>query len=116
MRTAELMYAVDQRSVTMHGNYLLRTAGFAAFLVLAGCATPAPSFPVPPPLPAETIPLPPVSSTQLIWHPGDWAYSGDSYRYEPGRYETLVGHGPIYVFGHWTGSVGQYAWVPGRWQ
>ena len=87
----------------------------ACALLLARCAAPA-AFPTPPALPAETVPLPPVSSTRLIWHPGDWDYSGGSYRYQPGRYEALDDHGGTYLFAHWAGSDGQYAWVPGSWR
>jgi hypothetical protein len=88
----------------------------AAALLLAACTANTPPFPVPPALPTEVLPLPPVSEAPLIWQPGDWVYSGGSYRYEPGHYVPREGHGSVWLFGHWTGGNGQYAWVPGGWQ
>ncbi len=93
----------------------LSVASLATVLVLGACAAPPPAFPVPPPLPAETLPLPPVSEQSLIWQPGDWTYFGGSYRYEPGRYVPAAGHGGTWTFGHWIGTPGQYGWVPGGW-
>ena len=90
-------------------------AGLAATLLLAACGSSPPSYPVPPPLPAEMIPLPPVSEEALIWRPGDWLYVDGSYRYDPGRYEPRGAHGPVWVGGHWTGTRGNYAWMPGGW-
>jgi hypothetical protein len=89
--------------------------GLATVLLLAGCGSQLPSYPVAPPLPAETIPLPPVSEEQLIWHPGDWVYVDGSYRYEAGRYEPRGDHGALWTRGHWAGTAGNYIWVPGSW-
>ena len=86
-----------------------------AALVLAACTAQAPGPPMPPALPAETIPLPPVSEQSLTWQPGDWVYFDGSYRYEPGHFVPAAGHGASWVFGHWVGAQGQYAWVPGSW-
>ena len=87
----------------------------AIALLLAACAAPMPGVPVVPPLPAETIPLPPVSDESLTWQPGDWTYFGGSYRYEPGHYVPARGHSAAWLFGHWVGAQGQYGWVPGGW-
>ena len=70
---------------------------------------------MPPALPAETIPLPPVSEEELIWQPGDWAYFGGSYRYEPGHYVPRAGRRAAWAFGHWAGRSPHYVWVPGGW-
>ena len=86
-----------------------------ATALLAGCAAPAPAFPQPPVLPAETIPLPPVSDERQIWQPGDWIYTGGSYRYEAGRYVPVAGHGSTWVFGHWNAAAKGYSWVSGSW-
>ena len=94
----------------------MKAAALATAILLAGCGSTLPSYPVAPPLPAESIPLPPVSEDALIWHPGDWVYVGGSYRYEAGRYEPLGTHGRYWAPGHWAGSRGNYAWVPGAWQ
>ena len=87
-----------------------------ASLLLAGCS-PArvDAYPVPPPLPAEQIPLPPVSDDALVWRPGDWVFTGGSYRYDAGRYVPAAGHGNRWLFGHWTSAGGQTVWVPGGW-
>ena len=90
-------------------------AGLAASLMLAGCGSTLPSYPVPPVLPPETIPLPPVSEAPLIWRPGDWAYVNGSYRYEAGRYEPQGHHGTLWTRGHWMGASGHYTWVSGTW-
>ena len=90
------------------------TAALAMPLLLAGCGSAIPAYPVPPPLPAETIPLPPVSEQPLIWRPGDWVYVGGSYRYEPGRYEPKGSHA-LWTPGHWAGTTGNYIWIPGAW-
>jgi hypothetical protein len=86
-------------------------------LLLAGCVVaPPPPFPTPPQLPAEVIPLPPVSETQLVWQPGDWTFVDGSYRYEPGHYVPAAGHGSQWVFGHWAPDPAGPIWVPGHWQ
>ncbi len=98
----------------------IHVPNFAAFILttsilLAGCTAQVPDYPMPPPLPAETIPLPPVSEEQLIWHPGDWLYVAGSYRYEPGHYEPRGNHGALWTRGHWAGTSGHYVWLPGAW-
>ncbi len=88
----------------------------AGALLIAGCAARPPSFPVPPPLPAEVVPLPPVSDTRLIWQPGDWVFTGGSYRFDAGRYVPAAGHSPNWVYAHWAiGPQGGYVWIPGGW-
>ena len=90
----------------------------AGALLLAGCVVAPTSgpVPVPPPLPAEVRPLPPLSEVPLDWQPGDWVYAGGSYRYEPGRYVVAAGHSQNWMFGHWVlAPQGGYSWVPGGW-
>ncbi len=93
----------------------LTLPALVTLLALGACAGPVPGAPTPPPLPAETIPLPPVSDQSLTWQPGDWVYFGGSYRYDAGRFVPAAGHGGSWIFGHWVGAQGQYAWVPGGW-
>ncbi len=83
--------------------------------LLAGCVAAPPPFPQPPPLPAETIPLPPVSETPLVWRPGDWVFTGGSYHYDPGAYIPAQGHSRQWEFGHWGVQGGVPVWVPGQW-
>ncbi len=93
----------------------LAVCGLTTVLLLAGCGSSLPGYPAPPVLPAESIPLPPVSEDPLVWRPGDWLYVGGSYRYEPGRYVPAAGHGLLWTRGHWTGARGSYVWVDGAW-
>ena len=93
----------------------MRLTVLATTLLLGACAAQVTSAPVAPPLPAETIPLPPVSNEALLWQPGDWVFFGGSYRYEPGRFVPAAGHGSAWLPGHWVGTRGQYAWAPGSW-
>lgn len=87
----------------------------AAGLLLTGCAMQPRGYPVPPGLPAETIPLPPVSEEALLWQPGDWAYFGGSYRYETGHYVPRAERNTSWTFGHWTGLSPDVLSVPGGW-
>ncbi len=99
----------------MHVRFLL--PALLGATLLAGCVVaPPPQFLQAPPLPAETIPLPPVSETPLVWQPGDWVFTGGSYHYEPGSYVPAAGHSRQWVFGHWGVMEGGVpAWVPGHW-
>ncbi|HEX4262458.1 MAG TPA: YXWGXW repeat-containing protein [Acetobacteraceae bacterium] len=90
--------------------------GVAAPL-LGGCVvatTPPPYPPVPTPL-AETVPLPPVSETALVWQPGHWDWTGTAYVWAPGRYVPRGNHGRLWQNGYWQFVNGGYAWVPGHW-
>lgn len=90
----------------------------AGLTLLAGCAPPmqTAAYPAPPPLPAEVLPLPPVSEAPLVWQPGDWSFGGGSYRYDPGHYVPAGGHSRQWVFAQWApGPGGTPAWVPGHW-
>ena len=90
-------------------------AALALTLLAAGCGSSLPAYPVPPPLPAESIPLPPVSEDELIWRPGDWQYVDGSYRFDPGHYEPRGSHGTLWTRGHWAGPAAHAVWVPGAW-
>ena len=83
--------------------------------LLAGCVLPPQTFPQAPPLPAEVVPLPPVSDVPLLWHPGDWLFTGGSYNYVPGHYIQAAGHSHQWVFAHWGAADGVPTWVPGHW-
>lgn len=81
---------------------------------LTACATPIPGPPQPPPTLVETVPLPPVSETPLIWQPGHYDWSGAAYVWQPGRYVPRNGHS-LWQPGAWTGANGSYTWVPAHW-
>jgi hypothetical protein len=103
----------------------------AAVILLAGCAAsqpagahrvvvyeePEPAFievPTPPPAPlVETIPAPPGET--VTWRAGHWAWRGDGWRWEPGRYVERPGPGAIWVPGHWAERRWGSTWIPGHW-
>jgi hypothetical protein len=88
---------------------------FCAAWMLAGCV-PAPPPPAPPPAPiAETIPLPPVSATPLIWQPGHWDWSGSSYVWSPGQFVPRGGHGELWMPGFWEQTPPGWVWRPAHW-
>ncbi len=88
----------------------------ASVALLAGCVPVAgPAYPAPPPLPAEVLPLLPVSEAPLVWRPGDWVYAGGSYRYEAGQYVPAAGHSRQWEFAHWGPGPDGPIWVPGHW-
>jgi hypothetical protein len=95
----------------------LTLPALASLALLAGCvqAAVAPAYPTPPPLPAEVLPLPPVSETPLVWEPGDWMYANGSYRYNAGQYVPAAGHSRQWVFAQWAPGPGGPVWVPGHW-
>lgn len=85
--------------------------------VLTACAA---TYPVgtPPPVPparAETISLPPVSATPLIWQPGHYDWTGGAYVWTPGHWVERAGHGTLWQDGYWTYGNGQWNWIPGHW-
>ena len=88
----------------------------AGALLVAGCVVQQPlGYTAPPPLPAEVVPLPPVSDMPLTWRPGDWVFAGGSYRYDAGRYVPAAGHSRSWVFAHWAVGPQGAVWVPGAW-
>jgi len=77
-----------------------------------------------PPVPAprnETVPLPPASSDQLIWHPGFWEWNGKAFEWTPGAWmkrPDTIGKENSWLPGHWQqtrpGSR-SLVWIPGHW-
>ena len=91
-----------------------------ALLLLGGCvsetrAVSTPPYPAPPPVPAETVPKPPVSEQPLIWQPGHWDWSGSGYAWREGRWVPREGHGTQWQDGYWTSDNGVWSWVPAHW-
>ncbi len=88
--------------------------------LLGGCVvatTTASAYPFPPvpAAPPETVPLPPVTETPLIWEPGHYDWSGAAYVWQPGRYVPRAGHGALWQDGYWQFVNGGYTWVPAHW-
>ena len=86
----------------------------AALLLLASCAPAAPPAPVPAPM-AETIPRPPVSAVPLIWQPGHWDWTGNSFVWVQGQYVDTTGHSGTWMPGYWEPAGGGWVWRPAHW-
>jgi hypothetical protein len=92
----------------------------AGLVLLAGClsapieATGLP-YPAPPPLPPETVPLPPVSEEALIWQPGYWDWTGGGYIWREGHWDRRGEHSTEWMPGYWALEGGIWRWVPGHW-
>jgi hypothetical protein len=86
-------------------------------LSLASCAQPTGYANPYPPVPApqqEQIPLPPVTTTPLIWQPGHWDWNGSTYVWTPGSYVPRDGHS-LWQPGYWAQTSGGWTWQPGHW-
>jgi hypothetical protein len=89
-------------------------------LALSGCVSvnrdvAQSPFPPPPPIPAETIPKPPVSEAPLVWQPGHWDFTGNGYVYRNGAWVLREGHGTEWQDGYWADRNGNWTWVPAHW-
>jgi len=85
-------------------------------LLLAGCAvTPANPYPPVPPAPAETMPLPPVTATPLIWQPGHWDWTGAGYAWTPGAFVPRGNHSDQWMPAHWELVGSAWVWQPAHW-
>jgi hypothetical protein len=106
----------------------------AAPVILAGCvrevaAPPATSAvvvqqpaqtivaPGPPPAPrAELVPTPPPGAGPVVWQPGHWRLSGNTWAWEPGQYVPPPPGQTTWVPGRWMRqSTGTWSWVEGHW-
>ncbi len=82
--------------------------------LLAGCVT-APPHPAVPPLLSEEVPTPPLTRTVVIWQPGHWDWTGDTYAWMPGEWVERAGHGTLWQDGYWSIAAGNSVWVPAHW-
>lgn len=88
---------------------------------LVSCAAPPPPPPAAPPAPppprAEMRPLPPVSYKPLIWQPGHYDWTGNSYLWIPGRYmDRRAAPSGQWQPGYWAAAPGgRYMWQPAHW-
>ena len=97
-----------------------RTAPFLTVLLvsasLTACAiTPANPNPDVPPLPPETVALPPVTDQPIIWQPAHWDWTGNGYVLQPGMYVPLTGHSNQWLPAHWALVGGTWVWQPAHW-
>ena len=85
-------------------------------VAVAACAPVTSSYPPVPPLQAETMTKPPVTTTPLIWQPGHWEWTGGGYAWAPGTWVSSVGHGTMWMPGYWAqGPGGGWVWAPAHW-
>lgn len=91
----------------------------AALLGLSACAQPTavamnPNPPIPA-LPAETMPLPPVSAVALTWQPAHYDWNGTAYHLVAGIYVPAEGH-HTWMPAWWAmQSGGGWTWMPAHW-
>ncbi len=86
----------------------------AVLLLLVACVASGPPAPVPPPM-AEAIPLPPVSAVPLVWQPGHWDWTGNSYVWAPGQYVNLASRSGTWMPGFWERTDAGWIWQPAHW-
>ena len=70
----------------------------------------------PPPVREEIVPTAPAPG--MAWIPGYWNFTGATWTWVPGRYETPPRPSAQWTPGHWTpqsGGGGLWVWVAGRW-
>ena len=90
----------------------------ATCLVMASCTPPPPPSgpPAVPPLQADTMGKPPVTTTPLIWQPGHWDWTGGGYTWAPGEFVPGAGHGVMWMPGYWAPAEdGGWTWQPAHW-
>jgi hypothetical protein len=72
-----------------------------------------------PPLPrVETMPPPPVASTQMMsWQAGHWTWNGSAWAWEEGHYVQAPQATAVWEPGHWAQqATGGYVWIDGHWR
>jgi hypothetical protein len=72
----------------------------------------APTAP-PPPRAESPGPLP---GGGMAWVPGYWAWTGNEFVWDGGRWVPIPVGATTWVPGRWESRSDGYAWVPGRWK
>lgn len=100
-------------------NTVTRIAALLTIGLLAGCAEQtvqsANPYPPVPPVVAEAIPKPPVTSRALMWQPGHWDWTGGGYVWARGQYVPAAGHGNMWTPGWWAHDDAGWTWQPAHW-
>ncbi|HWE76162.1 MAG TPA: hypothetical protein VG328_23580 [Stellaceae bacterium] len=68
-----------------------------------------------PPTVREEI-IPPAPSTDVVWQPGHWAWTGSQYTWVSGVYVARPRPQVAWVPGHWDRGSNGWTWVDGYWQ
>jgi hypothetical protein len=94
---------------------VLAAALLGAACLLSGCVTTTTPYPPVPPLRSETVPLPPVSATPLVWQPGHWDWTGSGYAWQAGTYVPEDTHSNLFMPGYWQHTDAGWTWQPAHW-
>ncbi len=84
-------------------------------VALSGCLGTGPTHPPVPATPDEQVPVPPPSTTTLIWQPGHYDWDGAHYLWVRGEWTASTGETRLWRDGFWDTVNKQPVWVPGRW-
>jgi hypothetical protein len=73
--------------------------------------------PAPPPPPrSELVPPPPVGAGPVVWQPGHWMVSGNSWVWQSGQYAPPPQGETTWVPGRWLQQpTGGWVWQEGHW-
>jgi WXXGXW repeat (2 copies) len=70
----------------------------------------------PPPPQSELVPPPSPGMGPVVWQPGHWRFSGNSWAWQPGQYVPPPPGQTTWIPGRWAQqSTGGWAWVEGHW-
>jgi WXXGXW repeat (2 copies) len=71
----------------------------------------------PPPLRSEMVPPPPPGVGPVVWQPGHWMLSGNTWAWQPGQYVPPPPGETTWVPGHWAQQPGGagWVWLEGHW-
>jgi hypothetical protein len=88
---------------------------FASASALSACTMVYQGYPSVPAPRSELVPKPPRSSVPLIWQPGHYDWTGQTFVWVAGHWVDRAGHGTLWQDGYWTQRDGTYVWVPAHW-
>jgi hypothetical protein len=70
----------------------------------------------PPPMQAEMVPPPSPGMGPVVWQPGLWRFSGNTWVWQPGQYTPPPPGQSTWVPGRWAQQpTGGWVWVEGHW-
>ena len=70
----------------------------------------------PPPRQADFVPPPSPGMGPVVWQPGHWRYSGDTWLWQPGQYTPPPPGQTTWIPGRWIQqSTGGWVWMEGHW-
>src|SRR4051812_43810516 len=69
-----------------------------------------------PPRRADFVPPPSPGMGPVVWQPGHWRYSGNTWVWQPGQYTPPPPGQTTWIPGRWTQqSTGGWVWTEGHW-